>query len=462
MDPAVRSSPDRYRFADFLLSTRQRQLFRNGQALPLIPRYFDLLVLLIERRPTAVSRTEIFDRVWADVVVSDGALSQAIRTLRRTLGDDSREPIFIRTVSRHGYSFVFTDVVEESEDAPRQTAPRVPASPAPVAAVDEIDVLVDRLLTENGTATDEDRRDAAEQLHAIGTAAAISRLNARPKHARGLALLRDTRWNVEGAGEVPLLGSPDGLTAAWHLIRLRVRDAFILAERRSISAALGAAFAGAVAGLIGGLLLMRSPNSDAPFTIVPVFGLLGAISGAIGAGGIAAGVGAAEAVARSRRSLAIIAGAALGGLGIGVIAQVATRWTLRGLFGLELAEIGGPIEGLILGAAAGFGYAATTRRPGGGGMAAPAGSARVRTILAVGIATAVAGLILSMTGHPMVGGLINEIAQASGGSQFTRTPLADLYNDPSFGGGTKVLLAIFESGLFGAGFAAGFTRRPRH
>ena len=165
-----------------------------------------------------------------------------------------------------------------------------------------------------------------------------------------------------------------------------MRDAFILAERRSISAALGAALAGAIAGLVGGLLLVRSPASDAPFTIVPVFGLLGAISGAIGAAGIAAGVGAAEAIARSRRSAAIIGGAALGGLAIGAIAQVATRWTLRGLFGLELAQIGGPIEGLILGAAAGLGYAATTRRPGGGGMAAPAGSARARTALAVGIA----------------------------------------------------------------------------
>ena len=97
--------------------------------LPLIPRYFDLLVLLIERRPTAVSRTEIFDRVWTDVVVSDGALSQAIRTLRRTLEDDSREPIFIRTVSRHGYSFLFTDVVEESEDAPPRELAPAPSAP---------------------------------------------------------------------------------------------------------------------------------------------------------------------------------------------------------------------------------------------------------------------------------------------------------------------------------------------
>ena len=121
------------------------------------------------------------------------------------------------------------------------------------------------------------------------------RLIARPRPARGLALLRDARWQVEGSGDVPLLGQPDGLAAAWHLIRLRVRDAFVLAERRSISAALGAAIAGAVAGFVGGLLLVRSPASEAPFTIVPVFGLLGAISGAIGAAGIAAGVGAAEA-----------------------------------------------------------------------------------------------------------------------------------------------------------------------
>ncbi len=132
------------------------------------------------------------------------------------------------------------------------------------------------------------------------------------------------------------------------------------------------------------------------------------------------------------------------------------------MFGLELAQIGGPLEGVILGAAAGLGYAATTRRPGGGGMAAPAGAARVRSVIVVGVCTAIAGFMLSLTGHPLVGGLINEIAQASSGSQMTLTPLSDLYDEPSFGGGTKMLLAIFESGLFGVGFAVGLTRRPRH
>ena len=85
-------------------------LTRNGREQPLIPRYFDLLVFLIERRGEAVHRRDIFDRIWSDVIVSDSALSQAIRTIRRVLDDDSREPRFVRTVSRHGYQFVFADV----------------------------------------------------------------------------------------------------------------------------------------------------------------------------------------------------------------------------------------------------------------------------------------------------------------------------------------------------------------
>ena len=108
-------NPLRYRFADFILSPSRRTLLREGKEAPLIPRYFDLLVLLIEKRNEAVHRQEILDAVWKDVIVSDGALTQAIRTLRRTLGDDSKEPVFIRTVSRHGYRFVFANVVEEAQ-----------------------------------------------------------------------------------------------------------------------------------------------------------------------------------------------------------------------------------------------------------------------------------------------------------------------------------------------------------
>ena len=126
-------SPVRFRFADFVVSPARRQLLRGGDEVPLIPRYFDLLVLLLQRRGQAVHRREIFDSVWSDVVVSDGALSQAVRTLRRALDDDSHDPTFIRTVSRHGYRFAYPGVVEEPDP---QAADVVlpPAIVTPVAA----------------------------------------------------------------------------------------------------------------------------------------------------------------------------------------------------------------------------------------------------------------------------------------------------------------------------------------
>ena len=65
-----------FHFAGFVVSRARRQLLRDGCELPLIPRYFDLLLLLIERRHEAVHRRELLDRVWSDVVVSDNALNQ--------------------------------------------------------------------------------------------------------------------------------------------------------------------------------------------------------------------------------------------------------------------------------------------------------------------------------------------------------------------------------------------------
>src|SRR6476620_5540594 len=140
----------RYRFSDFVISPRRRLLVREGRELPLIPRYFDLLVFLIEHRDQAVHRREIFDRVWTDVIVSDSALSQAIRTIRRTLGDDSREPRFIRTVARHGYRFVYLDVLEE-EDQDQPAGETIAAAsadagigvpPAEEAAADRFEPLL--------------------------------------------------------------------------------------------------------------------------------------------------------------------------------------------------------------------------------------------------------------------------------------------------------------------------------
>jgi DNA-binding winged helix-turn-helix (wHTH) protein len=200
----------RYRFSDFVLSPQRRMLVHGGQERRLIPRYFDLLVFLIERRHEAVHRRDIFDGVWNDVVVSDSALSQAIRTIRRTLGDDSREPRFIRTVSRHGYRFVFPDVLEEDDgEWPDRERTSTVAETANETAADPFEPLLQRVTEVAINANDEEeQREAAELLHTLGTSAALVRLGTRPGHAFARALLRDTRWETADAGPVPILGQP--------------------------------------------------------------------------------------------------------------------------------------------------------------------------------------------------------------------------------------------------------------
>jgi DNA-binding winged helix-turn-helix (wHTH) protein len=164
-------------------------LLRNRAEVALIPRYFDLLVLLVERRGEAVHRRQIFDTVWTDVVVSDCALSQAVRTLRRALGDDPREPVFIRTVSRHGYRFVFPHVVTQPDDEPPPLEPQ-PALPQDKTAPG-FDALLERLLAPGPL--DADRREAARRC--IRSAPRRrSFVDRRKGHARARAVLRDTRW----------------------------------------------------------------------------------------------------------------------------------------------------------------------------------------------------------------------------------------------------------------------------
>ncbi len=280
----------RYRFSEFTLSPRRRLLLRKGAEVPLIPRYFDLLVLLVERRHEAVHRRDIFDRVWTDVIVSDSALSQAVRTLRHTLGDDSREPRFIRTLARHGYRFVFADVIEEEDKGllPDQMGSQQQALEAPrgtdVPPGDAYEPLLDRLTRTD--AGEDDRREAAELLHALGTSDALSRLGTRPGHASARALLRDARWNVPGAGEVPVLGAPAALAVARELLRIRLRRAARIAASRWAGAAAGGGLAGVAAGAAGGLILAAAPGSAAPIAIAPVLGVIGGACGALGGAGV--------------------------------------------------------------------------------------------------------------------------------------------------------------------------------
>ncbi|WP_395673399.1 transcriptional regulator [Phenylobacterium sp.] len=95
-----------FRFSRFVLDPQDRRLTRDGAALALNARYFDALALLVREQGRLVSKDRFLDEVWRGVPVTDEALTQCIRNLRRLLGDDAARPKFIETAPKHGYRFI--------------------------------------------------------------------------------------------------------------------------------------------------------------------------------------------------------------------------------------------------------------------------------------------------------------------------------------------------------------------
>jgi DNA-binding winged helix-turn-helix (wHTH) protein len=92
-------------FGDFELDRERRQLLRSGRPVPLEPKAYELLSLLVERRPRVLSRAQIRDVVWPGVFISESTLNQAVNVIRQSLDDDARRPRFVRTARGFGYAF---------------------------------------------------------------------------------------------------------------------------------------------------------------------------------------------------------------------------------------------------------------------------------------------------------------------------------------------------------------------
>jgi DNA-binding winged helix-turn-helix (wHTH) protein len=96
----------RRRFGEFVLDDSQRQLLcdREG-AVHMSPKAFELLSLLVDRAPAAVSKEEIVRVIWPDAHVSDASLTNVAAEIRAATRDRAREPRFVRTVHGFGYAF---------------------------------------------------------------------------------------------------------------------------------------------------------------------------------------------------------------------------------------------------------------------------------------------------------------------------------------------------------------------
>jgi DNA-binding winged helix-turn-helix (wHTH) protein len=118
----------RMAFDAFVLDPADRQLSRGGIPVELNARYLDALALLVGERGKLVTKDRFLQEVWRGVPVTDEALTQCIRTLRRQLGDDAAAPRFIETVPKHGYRFIAEVQTLEDGDAPSRER-QAPSNP---------------------------------------------------------------------------------------------------------------------------------------------------------------------------------------------------------------------------------------------------------------------------------------------------------------------------------------------
>src|SRR6266536_6678252 len=95
-----------HHFDEFTVDSEQKVLLRNGAPLPLAPKVFDTLLILVEDGGRIVEKEALMNRLWPDSFVEESNLTFNIQQLRKALGDNARHPHFIETVARRGYRFI--------------------------------------------------------------------------------------------------------------------------------------------------------------------------------------------------------------------------------------------------------------------------------------------------------------------------------------------------------------------
>lgn len=98
-------APLRVVFGECEFDSGRRLLLRHGRPIPLSTKAFQLLELLLDRRPEVLSKTELLDHLWPRSFVSDANLHNLVAEVRAALGDRPRHARYIRTVPRYGYAF---------------------------------------------------------------------------------------------------------------------------------------------------------------------------------------------------------------------------------------------------------------------------------------------------------------------------------------------------------------------
>jgi len=119
----------RHKFGDYVIDVQRHTLHRGDREIHLGERAFAVLRLLAENAGRIVTRNELIDAVWRDVVVSDDSLARAVSDLRTALQDDASHSRYIRTVHRQGYVFIAPVTPVDDADTETMIGAEVRAAP---------------------------------------------------------------------------------------------------------------------------------------------------------------------------------------------------------------------------------------------------------------------------------------------------------------------------------------------
>jgi DNA-binding winged helix-turn-helix (wHTH) protein len=118
-----------YTFGPFLLDTSECLLALEGKPVPLAPKAFEALVILVENAGHLIDKDDLMKRLWPDSFVEEGNVAKHVSLLRKVLSEATNGREYIETVPKHGYRFVVE--VREVADAEADSRHDTPSSANP-------------------------------------------------------------------------------------------------------------------------------------------------------------------------------------------------------------------------------------------------------------------------------------------------------------------------------------------
>jgi len=266
------------------------------------------------------------------------------------------------------------------------------------------------------------------------------------RQAISLAMIRDHNKRLVRLSHLSL---PVSVLVVGGLMWVRLRRDVAEIVQPGIGGMLGGAASGIAGGIIlgTGLGIVRESRPVEAAELVLVLSTLGFFIGALGGLGVSFGMIAAAHIAYRHSKWWSVVGGAAGGAAVGGSTKLLGVDTVRALFGQSPTGITGAFEGAVIGACLSLGVvlmSALFRR-----------SRPWHRVLAAGIGSLCAGVLLTAIGGNLFSASLEIVAKLFANSQIRMDPLAPLFGEMHFGETTQIVMGALEGLLFGTGVATG-------